>query len=106
MAVMRSPVLLSGFLSLGLVAATLGCREDAESPTAPDPMPALDATMASALAFHQVSAGRYHTCGVTYPDNRAFCWGSNSEGQLGNGTNAGQDTTDNGIAYRTRPVAV
>ena len=93
---MRSPALLPGFLSLGLVAATLGCR-DAESPTAPDPVPALDATMASALAFHQVSAGRYHTCGVT-TDNRAYCWGRNSEGQLGNGTAT--------IAGATRPVAV
>jgi alpha-tubulin suppressor-like RCC1 family protein len=94
---MRSPILLSGFLSLGLVAATLGCREDSESPTAPDPVPALNATTASALAFHQLSAGRWHTCGVT-TDNRAYCWGRSSEGQLGNDTAT--------IAGVTRPVAV
>jgi alpha-tubulin suppressor-like RCC1 family protein len=204
---MRSPVLLCRFLWLGVVAATPGCREDTESPTAPDPVPALAATMSGALAFHQVSggwrhtcgvtadnraycwgrnlegqlgngttnvfiatpvavlgtlqfrqisagshatcavttdnraycwgsntvgqlgdgttaghyrpapvaggrrfrqieAGEEHACGVTYPDNRAFCWGRNSEGELGNGTNAGQDTTGFGITYRTRPVPV
>ena len=97
MATMRSPVLLSGFLLLGLAATTLGCREDAGSPTDPNPVPVLNATMVNALAFYQVSAGRYHTCGVT-TDNRAYCWGRNSEGQLGDGTAT--------IASVTRPVAV
>ena len=32
-----------------------------------------------------VSAGDSHTCGVT-TDNRAWCWGSNFDGQLGDGT--------------------
>jgi alpha-tubulin suppressor-like RCC1 family protein len=82
---MRSSVLLPGCFSLGLVAAALGCREDAESPTAVDPVPALSTTVSGAPAFHQVSAGRYHTCGVT-TENRAYCWGRNLEGQLGNGT--------------------
>jgi alpha-tubulin suppressor-like RCC1 family protein len=93
---MRSPVLLAGLLSLSLAVATLGCREEATSPTASDSVSALDATTASALAFYQVSAGRYHTCGVT-TDNRAYCWGRNSEGQLGNGT---------ATIPATRPVAV
>jgi alpha-tubulin suppressor-like RCC1 family protein len=85
---------LSISFTTGLVLITLGCREDAESPTGPEPAPEL-ATTAAALAFYQVSAGSSHTCGVT-SDNRAFCWGSGNVGQLGNGT----------TTRRLRPVAV
>jgi alpha-tubulin suppressor-like RCC1 family protein len=70
-------------LSLSLLGLTLACREDAESPTAPDVSPAL-ATTASTLVFAQVSAGRDHTCGVT-SDSRLYCWGLNS-GAVGDGT--------------------
>jgi alpha-tubulin suppressor-like RCC1 family protein len=72
-----------------------GCREDAGSPTAPESAPSLAATSAQTLSFRQVSAGGAHTCGVT-TDNRAYCWGVNNFGQLGDGT-----TGD-----RIRPVAV
>src|SRR4051794_29492632 len=57
-----------------LLLAVLGCGKDAESPTAPEPGPALATSATAALAFYQVSAGNDHTCGVT-TDNRAFCWG-------------------------------
>jgi alpha-tubulin suppressor-like RCC1 family protein len=46
--------------------------------------------------FRQVSAGYFSTCGVSYPDNRAYCWGSNWSGQLGDGT----------VMERRTPVAV
>ncbi len=36
-------------------------------------------------AFRQVTTGLYHACGVTM-DDRAWCWGSNRVGTLGNGT--------------------
>jgi alpha-tubulin suppressor-like RCC1 family protein len=42
--------------------------------------------------FTQVSAGEAHTCGVN-ASFAAFCWGSNSNGQLGNGSSGGQSTT-------------
>ena len=82
---------LAPLLAAGLLAA-LGCREDAESPTAPESAPALATTAIPALAFYQVSAGAVHTCGVTL-DNRLYCWGA---GYLGNGT----------TTARSRPVAV
>jgi alpha-tubulin suppressor-like RCC1 family protein len=85
---------LALLLPVGLVAA-LGCSEDAASPTGPESEVALATTASTALAFSQVSAGNAHTCGVT-TDNRAYCWGNNARGQLGDGS-----TTD-----RLTPAAV
>ena len=41
--------------------------------------------VAGNLKFKQVSAGVEHSCGIT-TDNRAWCWGRNDWGQLGNGS--------------------
>jgi alpha-tubulin suppressor-like RCC1 family protein len=38
------------------------------------------------VRFRQVDAGANHTCGVSEPDRRAYCWGDNGQGQLGDGT--------------------
>lgn len=40
--------------------------------------------------FRQLESGGIHTCGVTQ-DNKVWCWGRNTEGQLGNGTNTDSD---------------
>jgi alpha-tubulin suppressor-like RCC1 family protein len=82
-------------LSLALVVAALGCREDAQSPTAPELRPALAIRPAHGLSFRQVSAGLFHACGVT-AGNLVYCWGQNSRGQLGDGT----------TTQRLTPVAV
>jgi alpha-tubulin suppressor-like RCC1 family protein len=75
---------LAPLLAAGLLVTTLGCREDAESPTEPQPTPAL-ATASTPLSFLSVTTGGFHTCGVAV-DNRAYCWGLNRDGQLGDGT--------------------
>ena len=92
---MISPSRFSAMLLGGIVAVAWGCTEDAESPTAPENSPALAASTAAPLSFRQLSAGYRHTCGIT-TDNRAYCWGDNFNGGLGDGT----------TQYRTTPVAV
>jgi alpha-tubulin suppressor-like RCC1 family protein len=41
--------------------------------------------VAGGLHFNQVSAGNDHGCGVTL-DDKAYCWGESSFGELGDGT--------------------
>jgi hypothetical protein len=53
--------------------ASQACREDTQSPSDPEPAPALAIASSAALTFLQVSVGQFHTCGVT-SDHRAFCW--------------------------------
>jgi alpha-tubulin suppressor-like RCC1 family protein len=60
------------------------------------------------LRFRAVSAGFMHTCGVT-TDDRVYCWGWNSGGELGIGTATGPETCDGNEAdfpCSSQPVAV
>jgi alpha-tubulin suppressor-like RCC1 family protein len=95
---------LAPVLAPAILVAGLGCREDAESPTAPEPGPALATTASAALTFREVSAGGLHTCGVTSED-QAYCWGYNNYGQLGVGTTDGPELCLS-LGCSTRPVAV
>ncbi len=43
------------------------------------------AVVSGGLRFVSLSAGWYHSCGIS-GDGVAYCWGQNTNGQLGNGT--------------------
>jgi alpha-tubulin suppressor-like RCC1 family protein len=79
---------------LVMLAGVPGCGEDAQSPTTPvaEATPSVTAATA-ALGFRQLTVGEDHTCGVT-TDDRAYCWGDNFPGQLGNGHYAEQFCMD------------
>ena len=63
-----------------------GTTEDRMTPVA----------VAGGRRFRVVDAGFFHTCALTYPDNQAYCWGSNFRGKLG----------DDSVMDRTSPAAV
>ena len=44
--------------------------------------------VAGGLVFNSLTAGTWHTCGLTAAGT-AYCWGANWSGQLGNPTNSG-----------------
>jgi alpha-tubulin suppressor-like RCC1 family protein len=48
--------------------------------------------VAGGLKFAQVSAGLYHTCGLTRGGGQAYCWGRDGNGELGNGATGATDT--------------
>jgi alpha-tubulin suppressor-like RCC1 family protein len=88
------PRLPAVLVAAGLFAVQ-GCGPEQTAPTVSEERPSPAVTAAAALSFFQLSGGWGRTCGVT-TDNRAYCWGDNAEGYLGDGT----------ITDRTAPVAV
>ncbi len=46
--------------------------------------PAAPVAVSGGLTFRQLSAGQWHTCGLTHAGT-AYCWGHNEYGQLGTG---------------------
>jgi alpha-tubulin suppressor-like RCC1 family protein len=79
----RKPLTLALILGAAVLAS---CNEETTSagPSSPETDPALTTTTTTSLAFTQVSAGFNHTCGVA-SGYRAYCWGWNTYGQMGNG---------------------
>jgi alpha-tubulin suppressor-like RCC1 family protein len=45
------------------------------------------AAVLTTLTFRQVNAGASHTCAITVITGRAFCWGRNVTGEVGDSTN-------------------
>ena len=56
-----------------------GAAQDASTPT-----PVSTLGLLSGKTVTDIAVGSYHACAVA--DGKAFCWGSNTSGQLGNGT--------------------
>ena len=54
--------------------------------------------------FASLSAGHFHTCGVEQGTSKAWCWGYNSAGQVGDGASA--TSAYDFTANRTSPIAV
>ena len=86
--------LASLFVASAALLTAGACTEAPSEPGGPD---LATADAAAALVFRQVSTWGGHTCGVTTGD-RAYCWGSNRDGQLGIGS---RDASPH-----PRPVAV
>lgn len=63
---------------------------------------ALPVPVAGGLSFRSLSAGDFHTCGLT-TDERVFCWGANFMGQLGTDS-TGESCADGPCALQ--PVAI
>lgn len=75
---------------LGLASSLGACGDNG---TGPSDGPLNDAT--GALLLESIALGSRHSCGLT-PEGKAYCWGKNESGRLGDGT-----TTN-----RSSPVAV
>ncbi|HET9274776.1 MAG TPA: hypothetical protein VFN96_01765, partial [Gemmatimonadales bacterium] len=78
----------------------IGCADEPTAPTGMEPSPG--AAAATVLTFRTISAGGFHSCGVT-TDDRAYCWGYNQFGQLGDGTNVNRmvpTRVAGGLAFR------
>jgi alpha-tubulin suppressor-like RCC1 family protein len=68
-----------------------------------DPAPV---AVVGGLLFRGVSVAVYHSCGVTN-DDRAYCWGGDAHGQLGDGASSGGCSfSNNTLPCRKRPTAV
>lgn len=75
---------------LGVPPPEMMCLLDLDYPCSLVPVP-----VNGGLVFQRLTGGQAHTCGLT-SDGSAYCWGSNTKGQLG----------DNSTTDRHAPVAV
>jgi alpha-tubulin suppressor-like RCC1 family protein len=62
----------------------------------PEPSPVDTGGLAQNRAFVQVVTGYSHSCGLA-ADGRAYCWGADNSGQLGNGAVTGTQDTPSAV---------
>ena len=73
-------------INSGLIQGTGSNTSSTDVPTA----------VSSSDAWTHISAGSAHTCGVT-DDGKGWCWGSDGDGELGNGATTGTQGTPNEV---------
>lgn len=75
------------FGELGATSSEMCGHETNRKPCSTTPL-----RVSGELSFRSISAGSFHsTCGLT-TDGRAYCWGLNASGQLGNGSTINSTT--------------
>jgi alpha-tubulin suppressor-like RCC1 family protein len=67
---------------VGLVTVVCACSDSGTGPSEETPMPFL---------FESLTVGIRHSCGLA-PDGKAYCWGSNEYGRLGDGSTSNRST--------------
>ncbi len=99
-----SPTAVATLLSATVLVSA--CLDDVEGPSGPSRSAPAYVSAATTPVFRQVSAGGSYTCGVSQ-DNKAYCWGTNTSGELGIGISAGPETCQPfDMPCSSRPVAV
>ncbi|HEY0023860.1 MAG TPA: Ig-like domain-containing protein [Longimicrobium sp.] len=71
---------------LGQLGTLAPVQQNSGVPASPEPV-----AVQGGLTFSQITVGSAHSCGITTAGS-AYCWGSNSHGQLGTGTSASSET--------------
>ena len=94
-----------GQLGAGSTTGPQTCLTDSYAPVQV-PCGTTPVAVAGSLGFATVSAGYFHTCGVT-PGGAAWCWGSNGHGELGTGSTTGpQQCVTGGVSTPCSPTPV
>jgi alpha-tubulin suppressor-like RCC1 family protein len=78
---------------LGIPVPTLTCPTDG----GPFPCTMVPVAVEGGLTFAQLAGGGAHTCGLT-SDGTAYCWGSNTRGQLGDNSTTSQSDAPVAVA--------
>jgi uncharacterized repeat protein (TIGR01451 family) len=65
--------------------------------TSPTPSPSPVAVVGLPRTIVAVAAGGFHTCALETPTGGVLCWGSNDEGEVGNGAAPGPEAAPKGV---------
>jgi VCBS repeat-containing protein len=60
-------------------------------------VPVIDNDTIAVIGWKSISAGFFHTCGIT-SDNKAYCWGRDTDGELGDDANLSSKNTPTLVA--------